>query len=123
MRATCLHAQKFIVPCPAIALQSEVIPAAGIVEIGERKCFEARLDCAKEGSYWGVFLLTLRDYARMPSQGEISTYSHDLAGNPVNTLRTPRTLLMQNANEGPFISSKKRAAREKLHGDPAPGFS
>jgi hypothetical protein len=33
MGASCRHAQKFIVPCPAIALQREVIPAAGIVEI------------------------------------------------------------------------------------------
>jgi hypothetical protein len=45
-----------------------VIPVAGIVEIVERKYFEARLDCAKEGSYWGVFLLKMKDYVRMPSQ-------------------------------------------------------
>jgi hypothetical protein len=68
MGASCRHAQKFIVPCPAIALQREVIPAAEIVEIAERKCFEARLDCAKEGSYWGVSLLRMTDYERMPSQ-------------------------------------------------------
>jgi hypothetical protein len=34
----------------------------------ERKCFEARQDCAKEGSYWVVFLLRVKDYVRMPSQ-------------------------------------------------------
>ncbi len=66
--APCRHAQKFIVPCPAIALQREVIPAAGAVEIAERKCFEARLDCAKEDNYWGVFLLRMADCERMPSQ-------------------------------------------------------
>jgi hypothetical protein len=67
-RASRSRGQKFIVPCPAIALQREVIPAAGIVEIAMRKCFEARLDCAKEGSYWVVFLLRMKNYARMPSQ-------------------------------------------------------